>query len=180
MILGITSHGHPKSTGPPDIDNKKEIETMTDTVAFERSHDILIDAPAKAVLDYVSNPNSWPEWIAASHEMDSPDRPLVVGDTFCEQWHTRTGPAELNWRVTECQSPHLWIAATGTDFLGPIIARYDVVSVGDQVRYTRTIQNPARAKAPTAEMIERIDAEAKVSLENIKRNVEARVAAGTL
>jgi hypothetical protein len=29
-------------------------------------------------------------------------------------------------------------------------------------------------------MIERIDAEAKVSLENIKRNVEARVAAGTL
>ena len=180
MILGITSHGHPKSTGPPDIDNKKEIETMTDTVAFERSHDILIDAPAKAVLDYVSNPNSWLEWIAASHEMDSPDRPLVVGDTFCEQWHTRTGPAELNWRVTECQSPHLWIAATGTDFLGPIIARYDVVSVGDQVRYTRTIQNPARAKAPTAEMIERIDAEAKVSLENIKRNVEARVAAGTL
>ena len=180
MILGITSHGHPKSTGPPDIDNKKEIETMTDTVAFERSHDILIDAPAKAVLDYVSNPNSWPEWIAASHEMDSPDRPLVVGDTFCEQWHTRTGPAELNWRVTECQSPHLWIAATGTDFLGPIIARYDVVSVGDQVRYTRTIQNPARAKEPTAEMLERIDAEAKVSLENIKRNVEARVAAGTL
>jgi hypothetical protein len=153
---------------------------MTDTVAFERSHDILIDAPAKAVLDYVSNPNSWPEWIAASHEMDSPDRPLVVGDTFCEQWHTRTGPAELNWRVTECQSPHLWIAETGTDFLGLIIARYDVVSVGDQVRYTRTIQNPARAKAPTAEMIERIDAEAKVSLENIKRNVEARVAAGTL
>lgn len=153
---------------------------MTDTSAFERSHDILIDAPAKAVLDYVSNPNSWPEWIAASHEMDSPNRPLVVGDTFCEQWHTRTGPAVLNWRVLQCEPPHLWIAETGTQFIGPIIARYDVEQVGDQVRYTRTILNPARPKPPTAEMIERIDAEAKVCLEKIKRNVEARVAAGTL
>ena len=150
---------------------------MTNTVAFERSHDILINAPAGAVLDYVSNPNSWPEWIIASHEMDSPDRPLVEGDTFREQWHTRTGGVELNWKVTECQSPDLWIAETMTSFIGLIIARYDVEQVGAQVRYTRTITNPARPKAPTPEMVERIDAEAKVCLENIKRNVEAKVAA---
>ena len=40
---------------------------MTDTVAFERSHDILIDAPPAAVYDYVTNPRTWPEWIVASH-----------------------------------------------------------------------------------------------------------------
>jgi len=151
---------------------------MADTVEFKRSHDILIDAPAKAVLDYVSNPNTWPEWIVASHHIDSPDRPLIKGDTFREQWHTRSGPAELNWLVTECEPPHLWIGETATDFIGPIIARYDVEQVGDQVRYTRTLINPARPKAPTPEMIERIDAEAKICLANIKRNIEARQAGG--
>ena len=48
---------------------------------FECSHEILIAASAGDILDYVSNPNSWPEWIAASHHIDSPDRPLVAGDT---------------------------------------------------------------------------------------------------
>ena len=74
---------------------------MSDTIRFERSHDILIDAPAGDVLDYVSNPNSWPEWIAASHHIDSPDRPLDVGDTFQERWHTRTGEVLLDWVVAD-------------------------------------------------------------------------------
>jgi uncharacterized protein YndB with AHSA1/START domain len=55
----------------------------TETFAFERSHNIVIDAPAKAVFDYVTNPQSWPEWLAASHHIDSerlnPDRPPVAG-----------------------------------------------------------------------------------------------------
>jgi len=150
---------------------------VTTTIEFRRSHDILIDAPPDAVLDYVGNPNSWPEWITASHEIDSPDRPLVKGDTFREQWHTRSGPAELNWRVTDCDPPHLWVGETATEFTGPIIVRYDVEPVGGQVRFTRSLINPARPKPPTAAMIERIDAEAQVCLANIKRHVEARVRA---
>jgi len=150
---------------------------MTETVEFRRSHDILIDAPASVVLNYVSNPNTWPEWIAASHEIDSPDRPLVAGDTFREQWHTRSGPAELNWRVTDSDPGRLWVGETATAFIGPIIVRYDVEEVGDQVRFTRSLINPARPKPPTEEMIARIDAEAEVCLANIKRNVEARAAA---
>ena len=62
---------------------------MTDTVAFERSHDILIDAPPQAVFDYVSNPKSWPEWIAASHDIDCENRPLRQGETFRAKWFTR-------------------------------------------------------------------------------------------
>ena len=31
-------------------------------VPFEMAHDVLIDAPAQLVLDYVSNPQSWKEW----------------------------------------------------------------------------------------------------------------------
>lgn len=39
---------------------------MTDTengYRFERSHEILINAEPDQVLNYVSNPQSWPQWI---------------------------------------------------------------------------------------------------------------------
>ena len=147
---------------------------MTESVTFERSHSIMIDAPPRDVLDYVSNPNSWPEWIAASHEMDSPNPPLQVGEAFHEKWHIRSGEVQLDWVVTEREEGRLWIAKTSTVFIGDIIARYDVELVDGQCRYARTLINPARPKLPTDEMVRRIDDEAQISLENIKRNVEAR------
>ena len=85
---------------------------MTETYEFERSHEIFIDAAPGVVLDYVSNPNSWPEWIYASHYIESEDRPLKLGDTFRELWHTKSGEAELNWTVTEFQEARLWIGET--------------------------------------------------------------------
>ena len=147
---------------------------MTGTVAFERSHSILIDAAPGAVLDYVSNPNSWPEWIAASHHIESADRPLVKGDTFREQWRTRTGEVELNWSVTDSAPARLWVGEADTDFIGKIVVRYDVETTEGGTRFTRTVRNPARKKAPTADMIRRMDEEAEISLANIKRRVDAR------
>ena len=73
---------------------------MTSTTSFERSHSIEISAPPQAVFDYVTNPQSWPEWIASSHHIDSPDRPLVTGERFHEKWHT-SKPASLDWVVLE-------------------------------------------------------------------------------
>jgi len=147
---------------------------MTETHAFRRSHDILIDAPAGVVFDYVCNPNSWPEWIAASHAMHSPDRPLRAGDTFREDWHTRTGPAVLEWLVLESDRPRRWVAETNTDFIGRIVVQYDFTEAEGGCRYTRTVINPARPKPSTEDMIRRIDEEASTSLANIKRRVEAR------
>jgi len=147
---------------------------MSDTSAFERSHSIDIQVEPGAVLDYVSNPHSWPEWIAASHHLESPDRPLVKGDTFREHWRTRTGEVVLDWTVTESAPARLWIGETAAEFIGPIIVRYDVEPHADGCRFTRTMINPARPKPPTADMILRMDAEAETALANIKRNVEAR------
>ena len=73
--------------------------TTTATVAFECSHDIVIDASASAVFDYVTNPQSWPEWLAASHAIDSANRPLEAGEVFSEKWHIRSGEVALNWIV---------------------------------------------------------------------------------
>ena len=96
---------------------------MTETYEFERSHEIFIDAAPGVVLDYVSNPNSWPEWIYASHHIESEDRPLKLGDTFRELWHTKSGEAELNWTSTEFQEARLRIAETITPFAGKIMVR---------------------------------------------------------
>ncbi|MFZ5732408.1 MAG: SRPBCC family protein [Pseudomonadota bacterium] len=146
---------------------------MSDTYAYERSHDILIDAPAAAVLDYVSNPQSWPEWIAASHHIDSPNRPLQKGETFHEKWHTRTGEVSLDWVVLDRVQPRLWKATANTDFIGPIVCTYTCEDVAGATRFIRTIANPQRKKPPTDDQIRRIDEEAALALANIKKNVEA-------
>lgn len=143
---------------------------------FERSHDIVIAAPAAAILDYVSNPNSWPEWIAASHHIDSPDRPLEKGETFREQWATRTGEVLLDWVVTARDHPRLWEAQTRADFIGVIVVRYEVEGAPGGHCYRRTVINPARPRPPTEDMIRRVDEEAHLCLQNIRRAVEARVA----
>lgn len=147
---------------------------MSQNVRFERSHDILIDAAPAAVLDYVSNPKSWPEWIAASHHIDSPDRPLLKDERFREQWATRTGEVTLDWLVTERVDGKIWEARTHAGFIGDIVVRYEVEAVGAGCRYRRVVVNPARPKAPTEDMIRRIDEEAAMALANIKREVEAR------
>ena len=140
---------------------------------FELANDIEIDAPATAVLDYVSNPQSWREWMPATHEIDCPGRPLLAGETFVEQWGTRQGEVQLQWRVTDWIDGELWVAETETPFTGPIVARYEVSALGPgRCRYVRRIVNPARPKAPTEEMVARMNDEAQVCLANIKRNVE--------
>ncbi len=145
---------------------------MNPAVRFERSHDILIQAAAGDILDYVSNPNSWPEWIAASHEIRSADRPLEAGERFQERWQTRTGEVLLDWLVTRRDHPGLWEAETHTDFIGTIIVRYEVEPAAAGCLYRRTLINPARPRAPTPDMIRRIDEEAALSLHNIRTAVE--------
>lgn len=154
---------------------------MADTHRFERFHEIVIDATGEQILDYVSNPNTWPEWIAASHEITAPNRPLAIGEIFRERWATRTGEATLNWTVTAREDGRLWEARTPTDFLGDIVVRYEIEPAPGGARghlYRRRVINPARPKPPTDDMVRRIDEEAAVSLANIKRHVEARKARG--
>lgn len=152
-------------------------ETATPgTFRFERSHSIEIDAPAAVVYDYVTNPNSWPEWITVSHHIESADRPLEAGETFAEQWFSRV-EVRLDWTVLESDWPRRWVARTHADFLGPIVVRYDFEELpGGRSRYTRTVTNPARPKAATEGAIRRIDEEAATALANIRHHAETRYA----
>jgi uncharacterized protein YndB with AHSA1/START domain len=146
---------------------------MNPTLAFECSHDTVIAAPCEAVFDYVTNPQSWPKWIAASHKIESPNRPAETGEMFYETWNIRSGDVALNWMVRAAIRPKLWIAQADTDFLGPIVVQYTFEVSGTGTKFTRTLRNPARPKPPTPDQMARIDSEAAIALANIKRNVEA-------
>lgn len=146
----------------------------TATFAFERSHNVIIDASAKAVFDYVTNPKSWPEWLAASHHIDSENRPLDTGEVFREKWHIRSGEVSLSWIVRACVTPKLWIVQAETDFIGPIVIQYTCEETDGRTTFTRTVRNPARPKPLTDEQLIRIDDEAAIGLKNIKANVEKR------
>ena len=110
---------------------------------FVRKHDTLIDAPPEAVFDYVCNPHSWPEWLAASHKIEGPDRALELGQTFREEWQIRRGMIALHWKVTESDRPRVWTCEADTDFIGPIVIRYTFASEGAGTRYTRQLCNPS-------------------------------------
>ncbi len=144
------------------------------THPFERSHSIVIAAPAEAVFDYVTNPKSWPEWLPSSHEIDCDDHPMGFGDTFHEHWSTRSGPVGLDWLVIACERPRLWIGLTHLSVIGPIVVQYVCTEVDGGTKFIRTVRNPARPKEATPEIVARIDAEAELGLGNIKRKVEER------
>lgn len=144
---------------------------------FVRKHDILIDATAEAVFDYVCNPHSWPEWLAASHKIEGPDQPLRLGQTFREEWQIRRGMIELHWTVTESNRPSAWTCQADTDFIGPIIIRYTFALEGVRTRYMRELSNPNRPSGPSEQQLKRMDEEARIGLGNIKKQVERRFAA---
>lgn len=142
-----------------------------------RKHDILIVAPPAAVFDYVCNPHSWPEWLAASHKIEGPDHALELGQTFREEWQIRRGVIALHWKVTESNRPSAWTCEADTDFIGPIVIRYTFEKEGGGTRYTRQLSNPQRPSDPTEDQLARMDEEARVGLANIKRQVEQRAVA---
>ena len=144
---------------------------------FVRKHDILIDATPEWVFDYVCNPHSWPEWLAASHKIEGPDQPLRMGQTFREEWQIRRGMIELQWTVTESKRPSAWTCQADTDFIGPIIIRYTFALEAGRTRYTRELSNPNRPSEPRKQQLKRMDEEAWIGLANIKKQVEWRFAA---
>ena len=142
---------------------------------FVRKHHILIDAPPEAVFDYVCNPHSWPEWLAASHKIEGPEHALKLGEAFREEWQIRRGTIVLHWKVTESNRPAAWTCEADTDFIGPIVIRYTFESEGGGTRYVRQLSNPKRTSEPTEDQLKRMDEEAAIGLANIKRQVEQRV-----
>ena len=144
------------------------------SVSFTHNNQIQIDAPPEAVYDYVCDPNSWPEWLPASHAIESPRRALTKGEHFEEKWHIRRGEITMSWRVTESDRPNAWTVEAETTFIGRIVIRYTFEASAGGTTYTRSLINPARPSPPSAQQLVQIDEDARIGLANIKRIVEQR------
>ncbi len=129
------------------------------------------------VFDYVCNPHSWPKWLAASHKIEGPDQPLLLGQIFREEWQIRRAMIELNWTVTDSNRPSTLTCQADTNSIGPIVIRYTFALEGGRARYTRELSNPNRPSGPSEEQLQRMDDEARTGLSNIKKHVEWRFAA---
>jgi hypothetical protein len=81
--------------------------------------------------------------------------------------------------VAESDRPRAWTVEADTDFIGKIVIRYTFEATAGGTRYTRTLCNPDRPSEPSPEQVARMDAEAVIGLQNIKRNVEKRFLALT-
>lgn len=147
------------------------------TISFRRQHDVLINAPAETIYDFVCNPNSRPLWSEASRKIEAPDRPLKRGEKFREEWGTRRGPVVLNWIVLDDERPNSWTIRADTDFVGPIVIRLCFEQDGATTRCIHHVSNPRRPSEPSADQIRRIDEDTAAGLAEIKRLIEERTRA---
>jgi len=145
------------------------------TVSFRRQHDVLINAPAEAIYDFLSNPNFRPLWRTASGMVEAADRPLVRGEKFREEWRLRRGIVPLDWIVLDDERPNSWTIRADTEIVGPIVVRYCLLPEGDATRIIHHVTNPRRPTRPSLEQIQSIDEEIVAGLAAIKREVEDRL-----
>jgi hypothetical protein len=145
------------------------------TISFHRQHEILIDAPAEAIYDFICNPNLRPLWSQDSSSIEAPDRPLKRRETFREKWRRRRGIVGLTWVVLDDDRPDSWTIRADTDFIGPIVIRYCLAAEGTATRCIEHLSNPRRPSEPSPEQLRRIDDESTAGLASLKRLVEQRM-----
>ena len=96
---------------------------------------------------------------------------MLRGETFREQWHIKRGEVRLAWTVTESDPPNAWTVEADTDFIGKIVVRYTFEATTGGTKYARTLRSPDRPSGPAPSRSARMDEEAVIGLQNIKRNV---------
>jgi uncharacterized protein YndB with AHSA1/START domain len=145
------------------------------TVSFRRQHDVLINAPAEVIYDFLSNPNFRPLWRSASAKVESADRPLTRGELFREEWHLRRGVVVLNWIVLDDEPPNSWTIRADTEIVGPIVIRYCLEPEGDATRIIHHVTNPRRPSEPSLDQVRCVDEEIVAGLAALKRQIEDRL-----
>lgn len=144
-------------------------------------NEIAIRTSPEELFDYVSSPGRWPEWHPSSRElaMDrDPRGPQKQGDTYSEEIKAGGRRGRLDWEVTACERPRLWIARAESDQGATITLRYDIDGADDGagLRFRRTLTYELRPLflkiANQVFMKWKIRRESTQALENLKRVVE--------
>ena len=74
---------------------------------------LTIPAAACELFALVTNASQWPRWHPATASVrETPDRPLLQGESVVESIHAAGRCFDARWVVVECDAPRRWVIAT--------------------------------------------------------------------
>ncbi|HMU83145.1 MAG TPA: SRPBCC family protein [Leptospiraceae bacterium] len=143
-------------------------------------NEIDISISPEMVFDLVSSPGLWPRWHPSSrHLAPGADRPLKKGETFSEEIKAGGREGKLQWIVTECDRPRLWVATASSDQGVTIQLKYETEKNSAGARFKRTLNytmtSPFLILANTIFMRFKIRRESAHALGNLKQLLEKGV-----
>lgn len=142
-------------------------------------HEIRIARAPAEVFAYAATPALWPEWHPASLRLEpGADHPLTVGETFEEDIKTAGRDDHLSWVVEESQPGQVWAARARARNNGArIFIRYRFHAEGDGTRFVRELEYQLQGVllriANVLLLRRRIDAESRLSLQQLRQRLEA-------
>lgn len=74
---------------------------------------VTIPVPPSDLFALVTNARQWPRWHPATASVrDTPDRPLIQGESVVESIRAAGRSFDARWVVVECDAPRRWVIAT--------------------------------------------------------------------
>lgn len=112
----------------------------TDGLAPGVTTTVTIPVPAPELFALVTNARQWTRWHPATASVrDTPDRPLVLGESVVESIRAAGRSFDARWVVVECDAPRRWIIATDSP-QGSAWIEYTLEPQGAGTRFTRRLR----------------------------------------
>jgi hypothetical protein len=106
--------------------------------------EIDLGVPPVDVFDFVTTPAFWSMWHPATVEVfDTPERPLLYGETAFEKIRAGGRTFDAEWTVIACEAPRLWAIATDTE-QGEARVTYRLARSERGTRFVRTLAYRSR------------------------------------
>lgn len=101
---------------------------------------LTIPVAATELFALVTNASQWPRWHPATASVrETPDRPLLQGESVVESIHAGGRSFDARWVVVECDAPRRWVIATDSK-QGCAWIEYTLASEQAGTRFTRRLR----------------------------------------
>lgn len=101
---------------------------------------VTIPAAPAELFALATNAAQWPRWHPATVSVrETPDRPLVQGESVVESIRAAGRSFAARWVVVECDAPRRWVIATDTP-QGCAWIEYTLTPVPAGTRFTRQLR----------------------------------------
>ncbi len=118
----------------------RAIALASDDQAPSVTTTVLIPEAPAIVFALATNASQWPRWHPATAAVrETPDRPLVEGDSVVESIRAAGRSFDARWVVVACDAPRRWVIATDSA-KGCAWIEYSLTSRTGVTRFTRRLR----------------------------------------